>query len=109
MKEEIMLESLLKSATDHKVIGDGSIMQTLQEINKVTAEIDKLFAVMDRYKLIEPLRLYFIKKQDLSNVRDVGQSKGIEPPSETHRIAYLELNKYSEEDLKKHAQTKATK
>ncbi len=104
-----MLESLLKQATNPKVIGKGSVFETLQEISKIAAEGDKILSVMEKYKLLDPLRLYFIKKNDLGNVQEVGQSRGIEPPSETHRIAYLELNKYSEEDLKKHAAAKIKK
>ena len=109
MNQEIILENLLKKATDKSIIGSGSIFETLQEVNKMAAEADKILSVMEKYKLLDPLRLYFIKKNDLGNVRVVGQSRGIEPPSEMHRIAYLELNKYSEEDLKKHAAAKTSK
>jgi excinuclease UvrABC helicase subunit UvrB len=106
MSQEILLENLLKQASSKTVIGNGSIFETLQEINKAASEVDKILAVAEKYKLLDPLRLYFIKKHDLGSVKEVGQSPGIEPPSETHRIAYLELNKYSEEDLKKVAAAK---
>lgn len=106
MKEEILLENLLKQATHKSVIGNGSIFETLQEANKIATEADKILSVMEKYKLLDPLRLYFIKKNDLGSVKDISSSsnQGIEPPSETHRLAYLELNKFSEDDLKQHVE-----
>ncbi len=99
--KEISIEELIKAATDKKVVGDGSILDTLKEANKIAAEADKILGTMEKYRLLDPIRLYFIKKNELDKVRDIPSSNnGVVPASEAHRVAFIELNNIPEKVLK---------
>jgi hypothetical protein len=100
MTNEILLEQLLEKATSPKVVGSGSIFEGLQEANKLVAEAEKILSVLEKYKLLEPMRLYFYKKNELDKVQIV--TEGIKPASKTHELAFIELNKLTEQELIEH-------